>query len=270
MGNTFSGISAEYLLQAEHDIVKHYAGMEPGEYTIEDLDISEELRQVEKEHGSKGKSIFNHESEDNFIHTINFFNNDPRELTKPRLLLIHGFMANGAQFAPMLKGLTDTYRVTTIDLLGLGSSGRPAFALTEVQDCIDFFTLSFEAWVLRTKFREEGPYTLGGHSFGAYISMNYAIRFPAQIEKIVMLSPAGVPQKPKEYDLATYFGLGPSIVNSVVTKFVTSIWGSQYSFISPLKYMGYKTGDFIIYHYYKSYYPTLNEADFQVQKEISI
>jgi len=44
---------------------------------------------------------------------------------KPRLLLVHGFGATGSVYYSVVKDLRKYFRVTTIDLLGLGASGRP-------------------------------------------------------------------------------------------------------------------------------------------------
>jgi pimeloyl-ACP methyl ester carboxylesterase len=43
--------------------------------------------------------------------------------------MIHGFGATGSIFAKMVKDLRKKFSVTTIDLLGMGFSGRPAFNL---------------------------------------------------------------------------------------------------------------------------------------------
>lgn len=54
-----------------------------------------------------------------------------------------------------------------------------------------------------TNYREkcgEAGYTLAGHSFGAYLSIHYALKFPASISKIHFMSGPGIPPKPEEYD----------------------------------------------------------------------
>ena len=38
--------------------------------------------------------------------------------------------------------------------------------------------------------------TLVGHSLGAYLSVVYALRWPERVERLVLLSPAGVPRDP--------------------------------------------------------------------------
>jgi len=43
----------------------------------------------------------------------------------PKLVMIHGYMAGGGQFSKMIGYLRPYFEVLTIDLLGMGRSGRP-------------------------------------------------------------------------------------------------------------------------------------------------
>lgn len=52
-------------------------------------------------------------------------------------------------------------------------------------------------------------FVLAGHSFGGYIAGNYASKHPEHIIKLLMFSPAGVFDKPENFDLTTY-KMGPS------------------------------------------------------------
>ncbi len=44
--------------------------------------------------------------------------------------------------------------------------------------------------------------TLIGHSLGVYLTVAYALRHPARVNKLVLLSPAGVPRSPEAEPLA--------------------------------------------------------------------
>jgi pimeloyl-ACP methyl ester carboxylesterase len=61
--------------------------------------------------------------------------------------MIHGFGGTGLVFYRAIKYLIKYFRITTIDLFGLGASGRPSFNINDRQDCLDFFILSIEAWM---------------------------------------------------------------------------------------------------------------------------
>ena len=41
---------------------------------------------------------------------------------------------------------------------------------------------------------------MAGHSMGGYVSTCYALRYPEEIHKLLLLSPVGVPEKPESSD----------------------------------------------------------------------
>ena len=54
---------------------------------------------------------------------------------------------------------------------------------------------------------KEGDWTeyfLLGHGAGAYIAAQYALRFPKKIKKLILMSPVGIPNKPKVPEGCTY------------------------------------------------------------------
>ena len=111
--------------------------------------------------------------------------------------MIHGFGCTGSVFGKMIYAMQHYFRVTTIDLLGQGGSGRPAFNLTTAEQCIDYFIFSIEAWLQATNFRDEGSYMLLGHSLGGYVAANFAIRFPEAISKVLLVSAVGITPRPE-------------------------------------------------------------------------
>lgn len=46
-------------------------------------------------------------------------------------------------------------------------------------------------------------FILAGHSFGGYICGHYAVKHPQHIKKLLMLSPAGIVDKPADFDFST-------------------------------------------------------------------
>ena len=75
--------------------------------------------------------------------------NNKERNNKPRMVLIHGFGATGLMFYKLIELLRQEFRLTTIDILGMGGSGRPKFELGTCRDCISFFVYSLEAWMRR-------------------------------------------------------------------------------------------------------------------------
>ena len=139
----------------------------------------------------------------NYIHQIDFSTSDAsieddiREGSreqKPRLVLIHGYGATGLMFYKCCDLLRREFRLTTIDMLGMGGSGRPPFHLKTCRDAVAFFVHSIEAW-MRTQddIRQEKP-VLMGHSLGGLVSAHYALRYPERLKELMLCSPVGVPE----------------------------------------------------------------------------
>lgn len=60
------------------------------------------------------------------------------------LLLIHGYGAGSCMFYRNMKDLAQYFHVFIVDMLGMGSSGRPEFtAFNDVDKCEAFFLDSF-------------------------------------------------------------------------------------------------------------------------------
>ncbi|KAF9076453.1 Alpha/Beta hydrolase protein [Rhodocollybia butyracea] len=125
-------------------------------------------------------------------------------------VMLHGYGAGtGFYFRNFLSmaqwaGRNNT-SVFALDWLGMGRSARPNFTVraskkdipARVTEAESFFIDSLEDW--RQKMRLE-KMTLIGHSLGAYLSVVYALKYPTRVEKLILLSPAGVPRGPDHTD----------------------------------------------------------------------
>jgi cardiolipin-specific phospholipase len=120
--------------------------------------------------------------------------------------MLHGYGAGLGfyfrNFLPMaLWASKHNSSVFAIDWLGMGRSFRPPFHVkaskkdipARVAEAESFFVDSLEDW--RQKMQLE-KMTLIGHSLGAYFSVVYALKYPQRVEKLILLSPAGVPRGP--------------------------------------------------------------------------
>ena len=61
----------------------------------------------------------------------------------------------------------------------------------------DFFLSSFESWRAASGIEN---FVLVGHSLGGYLSAVYALRNPSRVDKLILVSPAGIPPKPDGWD----------------------------------------------------------------------
>lgn len=131
------------------------------------------------------------------------------------LVIMHGYAAGLGFFFKNFDGLhagLSDWNIYALDWLGFGLSARPKFhaktsdlsqtkdkgelnldndvnPLMAVRETEDWFIESLEAW-RKTKNIEK--FTLMGHSMGGYLSAVYAFRYPQHVEKLIMVSPAGV------------------------------------------------------------------------------
>eukprot|EP00957_Ditylum_brightwellii_P009584 722735-Ditylum_brightwellii.AAC.1 len=94
-------------------------------------------------------------------------------------------------------------------MLGWGLSSRPKFETvpdnTSVESAEAFFVESLEAWREKNQIDKM---MLAGHSMGGYISVAYAEKYPQRVERLILLSPVGVPEN-KIDDLANFVNALP-------------------------------------------------------------
>ncbi|KAJ1996886.1 hypothetical protein GGI04_005606, partial [Coemansia thaxteri] len=132
------------------------------------------------------------------------------------LVLTHGFFAGVGFFFRNYHGLSQVegWDVYAIDWLGMGRSSRPTYrsCLNEGGDrraehAIDYFVESLEAWRQRMGIDQM---MLCGHSFGGYMVARYALKYPQHVEKLVLLSPIGVPEAPPDLENKIWQGFEPT------------------------------------------------------------
>jgi len=123
--------------------------------------------------------------------------NDGNERSSPPLVLLHGYMNASSYFYRNFAGLSQHFpKIYSLDLLGYGLSSRPALFDDEnptVEQTEEVFCQSLEAWRIENNIDKM---ILAGHSMGGYLSVAYAERYPENVEQLVLISPAGVPDKP--------------------------------------------------------------------------
>ena len=116
---------------------------------------------------------------------------------KPTLVLIHGYAAGGGLFYKILKRLAEKFHVLVLDLIGMGGSGRPEYPCTDSLSCEAYFVESIEKF--RQKMALNTPFVLAGHSMGGFFSMCYTLKYPQHVQKLLLISPVGIPEKPEDF-----------------------------------------------------------------------
>ncbi|KAF9351489.1 hypothetical protein BGX34_000523 [Mortierella sp. NVP85] len=121
------------------------------------------------------------------------------------IVVCHGYGAGLGFFFRNYLSLSQipNSKVYAIDWLGMGSSSRPDFKFRHtsktsvkqvVKDSEDFFIEGLEEWRQIQKIEKM---VLVGHSLGGYLSTVYALKYPGRVEKLVLVSPVGIPENPE-------------------------------------------------------------------------
>jgi pimeloyl-ACP methyl ester carboxylesterase len=102
----------------------------------------------------------------------------------PPLVFLHGLSGSWPNWLEQLPVFADSRRVIAMDLPGFGHSPMP----------LERITISGYARLLDGLFEELGidAATIVGNSMGGFISAELAIAFPERVERLVLVSPAGL------------------------------------------------------------------------------
>ncbi|KAJ6629238.1 alpha beta-hydrolase [Mycena sp. CBHHK59/15] len=143
-----------------------------------------------------------------FLNTLSITSTNPSPNAPPPAVVLHGYGAGLGFFVKNFMALAQWAghrgsAVYALDWLGMGRSARVPFTIkaprkdipARVHEAESFFIDSLEEWRVKMKLDQM---TLVGHSLGAYFSVVYALRYPERVNKLILLSPAGVPRDPNE------------------------------------------------------------------------
>jgi 2-hydroxy-6-oxonona-2,4-dienedioate hydrolase len=103
------------------------------------------------------------------------------------LILLHGIGASAERWSRVIPTLSRHYRVIAPDIIGFGYSDKPVVEYT-----MDFFIDFLESFLDNLGISEA---SIIGSSLGGHIATEFAIRFPHMVEKLVLVSPAGMMRK---------------------------------------------------------------------------
>ncbi|KAJ2492753.1 hypothetical protein IWW37_001199 [Coemansia sp. RSA 2050] len=161
------------------------------------------------------------DSHGNYIHTLAIRNGGKLvdvETQSPRrnLVMTHGYFTGVGFFYRNYRDLSqvDGWDVYAIDWLGMGRSSRPTYKSLRnegddkrVSHAEEFFVESLEEWRKRMGIEKM---TLCGHSFGGYMNAVYALKYPQHVEKLVLVSPIGLPEAPPDLEERMRHGYAPN------------------------------------------------------------
>src|SRR3954453_6035013 len=114
----------------------------------------------------------------------------------PPVLFVHGL---GGSWQNWLENLVQTaqagYRAIAVDLPGFGHSELPAEKVS---------ISGYGRWIeaLLSEMGVSGPVALVGNSMGGFIGAEVAIKFPQRVERLVLVSAAGITIEHQRNDAA--------------------------------------------------------------------
>ena len=129
-------------------------------------------------------------NKNSYIWTLSF----NEESTNTPLVLIHGLGCGVGLWILNFESLASNRPVYAFDIIGFGRSSRPSFSSDPFQIEQEFID-TIEAWRKEISLNN---FILVGHSFGAYLSAAYAIKYPENINHLVFVDPWGFSEKPSD------------------------------------------------------------------------
>lgn len=200
-------------------------------FPIDEL-IKEEAYKVEREILSKcslklDEQVYIHDVPidyygNNYIHTIRA--GKESEGIKDHIVLLHGYQGSSITFYRLLEKLYPKFNVYLPDHLGMALSSRPNINFEGTEHCIEFFVEAIE------KFREAlniDKFYLVGHSLGGYLAATYALKYPQRIQKLSLLSPAGITDLSKGGKVHENMELSKKVGFSILKPFWNKQWTMQ-------------------------------------------
>ncbi len=125
------------------------------------------------------------------------------------LFFIHGFGGHAMQWRYQLNEFAQKNRVIALDLRGHGLSDKPA-------EGYDIDSLQIDLDVALDVLKVKGRFVLIGHSFGGALAVDYSLRHPERIDRLVLIATPG------EFRLSRLYRIGlhlPDAVLGLITPF---------------------------------------------------
>src|ERR1044071_4907897 len=119
----------------------------------------------------------------------------------PVVVLLHGLGGNSTNWAFKIEGLAHKYRVVAPAQAAFGQSDKPLINY-RVGTYVDFL----DKFLAELKVERA---SLVGNSMGGWVAAAYTLKYPARVEKLVLVDAAGF-APPKDFDLDALAGLNPS------------------------------------------------------------
>lgn len=151
------------------------------------------------------------------------------DASKPLLVLVHGAPGRWYSSINLFDDslLLSRYRILAFDRPGYGKSGSPK-AITSIETQTEYMA----ALVNHVNTTGE-PVTIAGRSYGTPIAACYAMKYPEQVKKLVLLGSCIDPAKEK-YFWFSYANL-PGLIQSFMPRAINIATGEKFTHRKELK-----------------------------------
>ena len=170
--------SAELLLKAEEAVLRCVNSA----YSLRDVCVNLTTKSV-------GLFRTRETTESYSIRTISFESESSHNNNQLPLVMIHGFASGLGLWVLNYDFLAPKVPLHALDLLGFASSSRNYPFSKDSQECIDSYVDSIEKWRQSLKLEK---FVLLGHSFGAYLSYFYLLKYPQRVQHLILADPWGM------------------------------------------------------------------------------
>jgi long-chain acyl-CoA synthetase len=99
------------------------------------------------------------------------------------IVFLHGFGGWASHWTNQFECFEDSSRNMAIELRGHSGSDKPP-GKYEINTFLDDFEIIFE------ELEVKKPFILVGHSFGALLASEYALKHPAEVEQLILFNPS--------------------------------------------------------------------------------
>jgi triacylglycerol lipase len=100
------------------------------------------------------------------------------------VILIHGLGADSHHWAANIDALSKDFRVIALDQIGYGQSDKPLMRYT-----VENFSDYLHGFLLALKIPKA---SLVGNSLGGWVALDFTLRHPQRVEKLVLVDAAGL------------------------------------------------------------------------------
>jgi len=181
---------------------------------------------------------------------------DKKKSQKPILVLVHGYAAANAYWAPVIPTLQEKFQVYCCELYGCGRSDRVPWTAKTPDEVLALFQDSMEKWRIAMQLES---FVLLGHSLGSHACSAYAVKYPHRVTHLILASPAGVGLPPEplrtqmvgstwDYDFDTPSEAGSTIstasfkknfpMSSVTYTFLAFCWDANFTPMDLVRWLG--------------------------------